>query len=214
MSEAGVNEESRAIERYLRNIKIGGNGGMYRVCHFDSITSTQAAAKDMAALGNVKDVVVVARQQTGGYGRKGDFWHSTLGGLWFSILWQPKFSPQRAPDFSVACAKALCRSFGRALPGAYFEVKEPNDVLARSPDGPLKKVCGVILEGSVNNDLYDWLTCGVGINVNNEMPQELLSQAVSLERISNKPIPRMPLLRDAIQGLEAVRRRFEEDELR
>lgn len=186
-----MNEESLALERYLQR----------RVFHFDLISSTQTEAKRLAASGAPAGSLVIARIQTAGYGRKGDFWHSGAGGLWFSLILRPSFGPDHAESFSLTSAQAVASVLGRHVPGAHFEIKAPNDVLARGPGGSMKKVCGLLIEGSVSGGAYDWLIVGLGLNVNNDLPPELESTATTLERIHGRPVPRMPLLRDLILTL-------------
>ncbi|MBI4064130.1 MAG: biotin--[acetyl-CoA-carboxylase] ligase [Elusimicrobia bacterium] len=209
----GVNEESRAIQRYLQRITVSGEGQPCspfgcEVYHYDVIGSTQTQAKSLADQGAPEGTLVVARRQTAGYGRKGDAWNSNHGGLWFSFILRPGFDPSRAGDFSLACAEAIARALGDRMPRCVFEVKAPNDVLAALPDGTKKKICGLLLEGGVKNGLYEWLVVGVGVNINNELPEELGQQAATLEQIHGNPVARMPVLRSVLIRLSQAYKTF------
>ncbi|MBI2070186.1 MAG: biotin--[acetyl-CoA-carboxylase] ligase [Elusimicrobia bacterium] len=201
--------EAKSIERYLRMAM--NNSGDWpcapfggRVYHYDRIESTQTQAKHSAASGEPEGALFVARRQSAGYGRKGDAWNSEQGGLWFSVICRPRFGPERAEAFSAACAEACRDAFHRRLPEAAFAIKKPNDVLVQATDGSWKKVCGLILEGSVQDGVYEWLVLGVGVNVNNVLPDGLKPIAVTLEEINVRPVERMPLLREVL--IEMARR--------
>lgn len=171
--------------------------------HHDLIVSTQIEAKRLAAQGEPEGTLVISRVQSGGYGRKGDAWDSAAGGLWFSVILRPKFSTDAAEKLSLAIGGALAEIFKKHLPQAAFEVKAPNDVLAVTPEGK-RKVCGLILEGGVSGDHYDSLILGVGINVNNVLAPALGSIATTLEQLSGRPVPRMPILKSVLQNLEKI----------
>lgn len=201
----GINEESKAIERMMKGCIFGG-----KVFHFDSLASTQTEAKRLAALGEPEGTVVTSRIQTAGYGRKGDAWHSDAGGLWFSLILHPKFLPSFADQFSIRLGFAIAQALQENLRGSLFEVKAPNDVLAVYPGNARRKVCGILLDGSVDDagDNYQWMILGVGINVNNELPSQLKETAGTLEELSGKPVPRMPVLKSTLERLADVYTRF------
>ncbi|MBI4668575.1 MAG: biotin--[acetyl-CoA-carboxylase] ligase, partial [Elusimicrobia bacterium] len=154
------------------------------------VDSTQTIAKNLARQGDPEGTLILADRQTAGYGRKGDPWHSGRGGLWFSLILKPVFAPDKAEEFSLACAEAVAQTLNRYFPGHLFKVKPPNDVM----DASARKVCGLLLEGSITGGFYDWLVMGLGLNVNNKIPGELKSRAVSLKEICGRRIAGKPLL--------------------
>jgi BirA family biotin operon repressor/biotin-[acetyl-CoA-carboxylase] ligase len=84
-----------------------------------------------------------------------------------------------APQFTLAAAVAVAE----ALSGLGFPVgiKWPNDVLASA--GPLKgrKLCGIRCEMELAGAALDWVSIGIGINVNQEaFPDSLAGTAASL----------------------------------
>ncbi len=115
--------------------------------------------------------------------------------------------------FSQACAQIIVKVLKGHLPELEFEIKAPNDVLARAKGGQFKKVCGLLLDGSIsglscnpqtltpNSASYDWLIVGVGLNVNNQLSPELRPAATTLQELAGRPVPRMPLLRDLVLAL-------------
>jgi len=60
-----------------------------KVYHYDVLESTQIEARRLAQEGAPEGTLVIARTQTKGYGRQGAFWHSSPGGLWFSLVLYP-----------------------------------------------------------------------------------------------------------------------------
>lgn len=209
-----ISEEGAAIERYLKRALKGEAAWPCRpfgrrVLHFNLVGSTQEEAKALAASGEPAGALVVARAQSQGHGRKGDSWHSAPGGLWLSVVLRPGFGPDRAEKFSLAAAGAIVLSLNEAikvfpLHRPIFCIKPPNDVMADMGNGACRKVCGIILEGSVIRDRYDWLVLGIGINVNNALPPGLAGCAATLEELAGVPVPRMPLLRRVLIELAAA----------
>jgi BirA family biotin operon repressor/biotin-[acetyl-CoA-carboxylase] ligase len=108
-------------------------------------------------------MLVVTDEQTGGRGRLGRTWVSEPGkDLTFSVLLRPLLAPARAHLLSLAAALAVAEVL-EALPGleGRVGVKWPNDVLVGD-----EKVCGILLEGSMDADRLQWAVAGVGLNVN------------------------------------------------
>jgi len=209
-----VNEESRVIERMMRGCPFGS-----RVYHYDVVESTQIEAKRLAQAKSPEGTLVIARVQTKAYGRRQTAWDSKAGGLWFSLVLYPKFSPDYGEAFSLAIAKSIEIALSKSIEGASFETKAPNDILAVTSHGMKKKVCGILCETQIsldsrtfsnrqspiaNRQSYDWLVLGVGLNVNNIVDESLKDTAVTLEELAGSPVPRMPLLKTILQDLSSV----------
>jgi len=75
--------------------------------YFDSIDSTQNQALKMADDPVNNGTVIIAEKQTGGKGRSGRKWVSPKGGIWLSIILQPKFDISITTLFPIASALAL-----------------------------------------------------------------------------------------------------------
>lgn len=168
--------------------------------------STQAEAKHLAQEGTPEGTLVIARAQTKGYGRQGAFWHSAPGGLWFSLVLYPNFSPDTIERFSLAVGESLKKTLEALYLEICFEVKPPNDVLVRLADGTKKKVCGILCESQLQGSSLEWLILGVGINVANVLSQDLKNRAVTLEELLQRPVARMPLFKRVLSGLETFYR--------
>jgi BirA family biotin operon repressor/biotin-[acetyl-CoA-carboxylase] ligase len=149
--------ELSIIKTQLKTEILGRN----LVC-FKETNSTNAVAKNLAATGAPEGLVVVAEVQTEGRGRAGHKWDSPAGGLWFSVLLRPTFSPASAPAISLLAGVAVAKAL-RDLHFINAMVKWPNDVLV---DG--KKLCGILCEASLQGDKIEYVVVGVGMDVNND----------------------------------------------
>ncbi|MBM3541133.1 MAG: biotin--[acetyl-CoA-carboxylase] ligase, partial [Alphaproteobacteria bacterium] len=101
----------------------------YRVLAFEDIDSTNAEAARRAAQGEPDGLVVRARVQTAGRGRRGRAWVSPAGNCYSSILLRPRVAPRVAMTLGFAAALAAAEAV-RAAAGrdAAIGLKWPNDV--------------------------------------------------------------------------------------
>ena len=144
--------------------------------------------------------VIYTPSQTAGRGQKGNSWESEDGkNLTFSLLL--KRPPVKARDqfyLSEAAALAVLETLSAAV-GDGFSVKWPNDVYWHD-----KKVCGMLLENSL--DGADIATCivGIGINVNQEQFISDAPNPVSLLNITGKEHDLMSLLKLVCSTIEST----------
>ena len=138
----------------------------YRLVSFNSIDSTNEAAKRLAGEGAAGGTVVWAHQQTAGKARRGRGWISEPGNLYCSVLLRPNRPATEVMQMSFVAATAVADTVAGVLAGPAVECKWPNDVLI---DG--RKVAGILLESSARNGLVpDWLVVGVGVNIAHHPP--------------------------------------------
>ena len=123
---------------------------------FERVSSTNEIARRLAGEGAPEGTVVVAAEQTGGYGRRGTLWLSPRGGLWFSAILRPGAPAERAGLLCLAGAVAVVQAV-RGLTGIPARIKWPNDVYVKGG-----KLGGVMIE-SVGSEA---LVLGAGLNVN------------------------------------------------
>ena len=144
--------------------------------------------------------VIYTPSQTAGRGQKGNSWESEDGkNLTFSLLL--KRPPVKARDqfyLSEAAALAVVEAL-TAEAGDGFSVKWPNDVYWQD-----KKVCGMLLENSL--DGTDIATCivGIGINVNQERFLSDAPNPVSLINITGREHDLMALLKRVCSRIEQL----------
>lgn len=162
-----------------------------------SVDSTQSLAKRLAAEGNLAPgTVIVAAEQSGGYGRQGRHWSSPPGGLWFSLALPAPAGAGGSGIFAVFHALAIAAAI-REDCGLATRIKWPNDILV---DG--KKLAGCLLESCAGSGNSRWLIAGAGINANNPVPGELEGKAVSLAQALSRPVDCDKLLASIIRHLD------------
>ena len=126
--------------------------------YFDSIDSTQNQALKMADDPANNGTVIIAAKQTGGKGRSGRKWISPKGGIWLSIILQPKFDISITTLFPIASALALSNAIEKTFKISP-ELKWPNDLTIKG-----KKVAGMLVDASLESNRIKNLVLGVGIN--------------------------------------------------
>ncbi len=155
-------------------------GFFNRVIIFDTLSSTQDYALEKGERGDV----VVARTQTHGRGRFNRKWYSPRGGLWFSVVLKSNGIN------SIEACLAVLRILKRFLRNV--GIKYPNDIFVNG-----KKICGIIAEVR-NEDAV----VGIGINVNNSLPEFL--NATSLKEETGKEHDTFALLLEILEEYERV----------
>ncbi len=130
----------------------------WRLVALDSVGSTNDEAVRLAEQGMPEGVVVWAREQTGGRGRRGRHWVSPVGNLYSSAIVRPSCPPARAAELGFVAALAVAEM----VPGhRSVRLKWPNDVLV---DGG--KVAGILAESSVAQEgVVEYVVLGIGVNV-------------------------------------------------
>jgi BirA family biotin operon repressor/biotin-[acetyl-CoA-carboxylase] ligase len=147
------------------------------ITKFDVVASTNDIAKDYPF-----GYVVVAEEQTKGKGRFGRKWDSGKGGLWFSIVILPR---RKLFEYTFIASLAVFEGVGVEK----AEIKWPNDVIYGN-----KKLCGILSEAVFHGDKAEKIIVGIGLNVNNKIPNELKETAISLKEIKGKNIDKDRLL--------------------
>ena len=101
----------------------------YRLIALDTVDSTNAEAKRLAAKGEAEipdGTLIVAAEQTAGRGRRGRKWASPRGNLYFSLVLRPEAPLAKAAELSFVASLAL-----------YGFVGQPDlDLLALAPAPP------------------------------------------------------------------------------
>lgn len=162
----------------------------------EALSSTQDVARQLAGKGASEGTLVLAEQQTAGRGRLGRSWLSPPGGLWFSLILRPKeFSLLLLP---VVAGAALLLTFEEKLQVS-ASLKWPNDVLINN-----RKVAGILAEGERELDVVHFVILGVGININNPPPEELMYPATSLSKELGRQMNRAGLLAYFLQKFEEL----------
>lgn len=199
------------IQKYLTTEIIGNQ----LIC-LDTVDSTNTYAlniiKDInksSQLPEYNGIVVISETQTGGRGRLDRIWFSPLGGIWMTIILQPKLKMQDLSKMTLLSAVSIIETLTKNY-GPSFKVKWPNDIYFNS-----KKLSGVLCESEKIND-KTYLIVGIGINVNNDFKKDFTNNltdhftnykyenfnAVSLKEIIGKQINRNLLVAEILNEFE------------
>jgi len=180
----------------LETLDISSKLQQHRLGHevhvYAEVSSTQEVAKELAEKGAREGTVVLAEQQTKGRGRLGRAWHSPYGkGLYMSVILRPTTPLHLAPQLTLITAVALSSAV-RKLTGLPIGIKWPNDLLFEG-----KKISGIILESTAEDNMLKYVIAGIGIAVNlieQDYETELLEKATSLRISAGKSFAREKLL--------------------
>ena len=140
--------------------------------HFDTLPSTQDYAKEKRADG--VNLVVTAACQTGGKGTKGRSFSSQTGGVYLSKLTFYEDLPVKSAfKIMIGAAVAVCETL--RFYGVKPLIKWPNDIWVND-----KKICGILIENVLSGDKVRSSVVGIGLNVSNELPEELVEIATTM----------------------------------
>ena len=161
---------------------------------FDSLDSTNNKAKELALKGAEHGSLVVAPVQTGGRGRKDHAFFSPKGGLYMSIILDPKKIPFKKNDIITAYVGiSVCDAIER-LTGIPVGIKGINDLYTDD-----KKICGILIEAGseFDSDTLQWLVAGIGINFDSDIegfPEDIKRKAASLFKPGRAAISKNELI--------------------
>lgn len=177
--------------------------------HFKSIDSTQTYLKELVSKNEAPiGTLILTDHQNMGKGTQGRSWFSLPEPqLMFSLLIQPKLSPQKLPIVNILSGVLLAESIEHF--GAHATVKWPNDVYM---DG--KKVSGILSELSTQGGETK-IILGVGINTHaklEDFPDQLKSTSTAIS-IHAPSIDRFELLNLFLQKLEKAIYEWSSEEL-
>ncbi|MDR0646662.1 MAG: biotin--[acetyl-CoA-carboxylase] ligase [Elusimicrobiota bacterium] len=155
-----------------------------KIIELGEVSSTQDIAKELATVSDYDYVLICAKTQTNGRGRYERKWDSCPGGLYMSLLLRSKKQISSTSDLSVKTGQAVAQTL-KELYGIKTKIKLPNDVLAVDKTG-CKKISGILIETSSKSDKLNWLSVGIGVNLNNKPSKNL--QAISAKEILGKAV--------------------------
>lgn len=155
----------------------------------------------MAGLDNLS--IVAAITQTAGRGQGSHSWHSAPGeNLTFSILYRYEGPCSLSASEAILITQVTTLALRDYLLGHGVEcrIKWPNDIWAGD-----RKICGILIENTLETGFIRESIVGIGINVNQaEWPPEL-PNPVSLRELTGQHY-RLPDELTAVQ--KEIRRRF------
>lgn len=169
----------------------------FAVHYLEECSSTQDVAESLVLRGAPEGTVVIAGRLASGRGRMGRRWYAPEGGIWMTLVLRPK-SVRVLQLMSLAMGVAVAEAI-RSVLDVDARVKWPNDVLVEE-----KKVAGILIECRVEAGSVHHVLVGIGINVNNEIPEDLRDTAISLREAVGVPIPRPAILGELLKNIDRV----------
>lgn len=160
---------------------------------YESLSSTNRTAKQLALDGAPHGTLVLAAHQSAGRGRLGRSFASPAGkGVYLSVLLRPHVPVTDSLTVTAGTAVSVCRAVEQ-LCGLRLAVKWVNDLYYQG-----KKVCGILTEAGtdVESGRLEWLVVGVGLNLTtapSDWPEELAHTAGSLFPGGPAPVSRAAL---------------------
>lgn len=167
-----------------------------KILEFKKIDSTQKKAMEIAKKEPIPWTVILAKEQTQGVGRKGEFWYSPKGGIYFSII-LPKSDIKDLEILNFLAAFLI----GKIIKENFnLEplIKLPNDVYLGG-----KKIAGILTQNVFEGKEIKCSVMGIGINTNIEnFPEGLKDYATSLEIELGKKVENEKILKEFLEELK------------
>jgi len=132
--------------------------------------------------------------QTAGMGRLSRHWDSGEGGLWFSLLFQS--SALLPSQLQKICGLSALHELINLSGKEDFGLKWPNDIYYQAG-----KISGCLQKNFLTNQ-HTSCIIGIGINVNNPIPQTLRTKAVNLKTIMGMEIDLEPLYQRILDRIQ------------
>lgn len=183
-----------AIKKHLKNPQ------KYNFEIFDTISSTNDRAKELAHSGAPEFTVILADEQTGGRGRMGrSFFAPSRSGVYLTLLLRPDISPEKVLLITTYTAVAVSRAI-KSICRAEAQIKWVNDLLLNG-----KKICGILSESGFENGKLSYVAVGIGINVTNtDFPEDICGIATSIEKECGLKLPRSRLIAAILTEMEGL----------
>ena len=146
-----------------------------KIVRFEEISSTNDYVKEQKQQG--ENLIVIAKRQTGGKGTKGRSFSSNEGGVYLTkLIFYENFPAEKVFLVMARTAVAVCKTLESF--GLNPVIKWANDVFVNG-----RKICGILIENSFSGKNISSSIIGVGLNVNNPLPEELTNIAISMREV-------------------------------
>ena len=168
------------------------------ILRFDTVSSTNDVARDLAASGKPEGLCVIAREQTAGRGRQGRSWSSPPGeGLYLSLILRPEIRAAESAVITLAAAVAVAETL-RLDFHVPVDIKWPNDILAAE-----RKICGILVESAIESGRLQYAVMGIGVNVAQRyFAADIGETATSLSLETGRILSPEDLLKPLLKRLE------------
>jgi BirA family biotin operon repressor/biotin-[acetyl-CoA-carboxylase] ligase len=170
---------------------------------FENIDSTSDYLKHLKPSRHPS--ICIAESQTKGRGRFGRSWHSPFGqNIYFSLRYAFEKDISELTGLSLVVSLSIIKTLKAYIPECLY-VKWPNDIIYQQ-----KKLAGCLLEIQAEGNGISHVIIGIGINVNMQEDDKLITQPwISLREITGKYIDRNELCGQLINHLFDYIQQFE-----
>lgn len=188
----------------------------FEITRYESVPSTMDLARAQDEQGAPEGTVIVADEQTAGRGRGDHAWFSPPAqSLYLSVILRPSLAPAQAGWVTMIAALAVVDTiqgigdWRLEIPHdaqseisnlkSQIAIKWFNDVLLNQ-----RKVCGILVEVSIEGDKLQSMIVGIGLNVNTRFdaaPPDVQARATSLAREFGFELDREEVLRRLLAHL-------------
>lgn len=147
----------------------------YQIKVIDSTASTNSWLSEHTDL--PEGTVLIADHQTQGKGRNGrSFYSPSNSGIYLSLLLKPKEDKECVLHYTALSALCMCKAI-QSVYGFSPSIKWLNDIYFHD-----KKLGGILCEGKLQQERFDSLIIGIGINVHSFIyPEDIASIACAVE---------------------------------
>ncbi|MFW9941802.1 MAG: biotin--[acetyl-CoA-carboxylase] ligase, partial [Candidatus Thorarchaeota archaeon] len=157
-----------------------------KIIHIDKTNSTQDSITDYLINDYYPSLLLVAKTQTKGRGRKQDDWYSPEGGLWATLGATTTLilNESQLTLLHYFTATLLTRIINEEY-DLQVQIKWPNDILYNN-----RKLAGILIDYIISSQ-KNYILIGMGVNLNNssrEMPEDLGSKSISIKDVLKKPV--------------------------
>ncbi|MBX3487410.1 MAG: biotin--[acetyl-CoA-carboxylase] ligase [Candidatus Paracaedibacteraceae bacterium] len=172
----------------------------YKFFTYDQVESSNDEARELFAEQNSGDVVVIAKSQIKGRGRRGRRWYSPPGNLYMTFTKTPPVNPASLGQISLVVGLAVYKVV-RGIVGekGQLALKWPNDVLINK-----MKVGGILVE-TEQFPGQEHLTCIIGVGVNfMSSPEMVIFPACSLYEFTKELPDLEDFTRDVLTEFDSL----------
>lgn len=164
-----------------------------QIVELDEIDSTNEFCKRFP---KEADLLVWAKRQTKGKGTKGRSFVSDEGGVYVSLMRRFKnFDFANTFSIMVSACVAVCKTLEEF--NIKPTVKWANDVLVGG-----KKICGTLIENRLGANGVCLSIVGIGLNVNNILPEELKDIATTMKECRGRKLNLKSVRNQLIKNLQ------------
>lgn len=171
------------------------------IYYYNSISSTNDCAKQLAKEGVPEYTLVIADTQTNGKGRMGRTFISPSGtGVYMSVVLYPKTTLKTSQLITSCVAVGISKAIDN-LCHSNSKIKWVNDIFLND-----KKISGTLTEGAIDfeTNSFKYAIVGTGINVRstkNIFDDNLLEIATSIEDVTGLQISRSRLIAEVLNNM-------------